>query len=214
MRVGDDQKPFYVVRVGVTGNIGSGKSAVTERLAAKGAAVIDADALAKQATSEPEVLARIAEILGEHLVTDGQLNRQATAALVFDDPEARARLNSIIHPWVARARDAQEQALKQAANPPKVIVHDIPLLFETDQQDDFDVLVVVTAALEQRITRVRERSQLSDKAIRARDAAQMPLADKVAYADARADVVVIDNSADLAALDRQVDDLWDELTRG
>ena len=136
MRVSDEQKP---VRLGLTGNIGSGKSAVAERLAAKGAAVIDADVLAKEATRDPDVLARIADTLGDHLVKDGQLDRQATAALVFDKPDARATLNSIIHPWVARARDTQEQALQQQDNPPKMIVHDIPLLFETDQQDDFDV---------------------------------------------------------------------------
>jgi dephospho-CoA kinase len=206
MLVGDDQKP---VRVGLTGNIGSGKSAVATRLAAKGAAVIDADVLAKEATSDPDVLARIAETLGENLVKDGQLDRQATAALVFDNPEARARLNSIIHPWVADARDTREHALQQTTNPPRVIVHDIPLLFETNQQDDFDVVVVVTAPLEQRIARVQARSQLRDADIRARDAAQMPLADKAARAD-----VVIDNSADLASLEKQVDDVWDKLTRG
>jgi dephospho-CoA kinase len=206
MLVGDDQKP---VRVGLTGNIGSGKSAVATRLAAKGAAVIDADVLAKEATSDPDVLARIAETLEENLVKDGQLDRQATAALVFDNPEARARLNSIIHPWVADARDTREHALQQTTNPPRVIVHDIPLLFETNQQDDFDVVVVVTAPLEQRIARVQARSQLRDEDIRARDAAQMPLADKAARAD-----VVIDNSADLASLEKQVDDVWDKLTRG
>lgn len=206
MLVGDNQKP---VRVGLTGNIGSGKSAVATRLVTKGAAVIDADVLAKEATSDPAVLARIAETLGENLVKDGQLDRQATAALVFDNPEARARLNSIIHPWVADARDTREHALTQADNPPPVIVHDIPLLFETNQQDDFDVVVVVTAPLEQRIARVQARSQLRDEDIRARDAAQMPLADKTARAD-----VVIDNSADLASLEKQVDDVWDKLTRG
>lgn len=209
MPVGDDQKPVHVVRVGLTGNIGSGKSAVATRLAAKGAAVIDADVLAKQATSDPEVLARIAETLGEHVVKDGQLDRQATAALVFDNADAREHLNNIIHPWVANTRDKRERALLETDNPPEVIVHDIPLLFETNQQDDFDVLVVVDAPLEQRIARVQARSQLSDEDIRARDAAQMPLADKAARAD-----VVIDNSADLTALDRQVDDVWDKLTRG
>ena len=202
----DDKQPFRAVRVGLTGNIGSGKSAVAERLVAKGAAVIDADVLAKQATADPEVLACIADMLGEHLVQDGQLDRQATAALVFDNPDARARLNSIIHPWVAGARDARETSLQQAKNPPPVIVHDIPLLFETGQQDDFDVLVVVTAPLEQRIARVHARSQLAEDDIRARDAAQMPLADKAARAD-----VVIDNSRDLPALNQQVDDVWNTL---
>jgi dephospho-CoA kinase len=206
MYVRDEKKPFSV---GLTGNIGSGKSAVAQRLAARGAAVIDADALAKDATRDAEVLARVAEAFGEQVLKDGQLDRQATAALVFDDPDARATLNSIIHPWVARARDIREQALRQAEPCPKVIVHDIPLLFETGQQADFDVVVVVTAPLEQRVARVRSRSQLSEQDIRARDAAQLPLADKVAHAD-----VVIDNSGDLVALEAQVVTLWDTLTQG
>lgn len=202
----DETNQARPVRVGLTGNIGSGKSAVASRFAAKGAAVIDADALAQEATRDPKVLERIAEALGKQLVKDGQLDRQATAALVFAKPEARATLNGIIHPWVARARDAREQALRHSEHPPQVIVHDIPLLFETAQQDDFEVLVVVTAPLATRVARVRARSHMSEADIRARDAAQMPLADKAAHAD-----VVIDNSGDVTALTAQVDDVWCKL---
>ena len=90
--------------VGLTGSIGAGKSSVARLLQAHGALVIDADALARQATDDPEVLASIARELGPGLVVYGRLDRQATARRVFDDPAARAALNGIVHPWVGRRR--------------------------------------------------------------------------------------------------------------
>lgn len=194
------------LRVGLTGNIGSGKSSVAGLLRERGAAVIDADALARQATDDPEVLASIARELGPDLLTDGRLDRAATAERVFGDPSARRRLNAIVHPWVRRASAVREAALLASRPLPRVIVHDVPLLFESGLQDGFDVVVVVAAPLERRIERVTGRSALSADEVRARDAAQMPLDVKAARAD-----YVVDNSGSPAELAARVDRLWLEL---
>lgn len=191
------------LRVGLTGNIGSGKSSVARLLRERGAAVIDADALAREATQDPKVLEGIARELGSELVQGGRLDRAATARRVFADPAARGRLNAIVHPWVRRASAERAAALERAEPTPPVIVFDIPLLYENGLERDFDAVVVVDAALETRVERVRERSGLDPAEIRARDAAQMPLADKVARAD-----FVVDNDHSPEALRGQVDVLW------
>ena len=191
------------VRVGLTGNIGSGKSSVARRLEARGAVVIDADALAAEATRDPAVLARIARELGPELVVDGRLDRAATAERVFADPDARRRLNAIVHPWVRRASAERVEALGASPSPPPVIVLDIPLLYENGLEAGCDAVIVVDAPLEARVERVTRRSGLDAEAVRARDAAQMPLADKVARAD-----YVVDNGGPEERLDAQIDALW------
>lgn len=189
--------------IGLTGNIGSGKSTVAQLLAAKGAAVIDADALARQATEDPAVLAAIAQQLGEDLIREGKLDRAATAQRVFADPEARERLNGIVHPWVRRAMAARIDALLAASTPPPVIVLDIPLLYEGGLERTVDAVIVVNAGLPTRLARLTARGLLSADDVRARDAAQLPLAEKVRRAD-----FVIDNEGDLDALAAQIDRLW------
>ncbi len=195
------------LRVGLTGNIGSGKSTVARLLAERGAAVLDADELARLATEDPEVLASIARELGEALVQGGHLDRAATAARVFGDAGARRRLNAIVHPWVRRAAAERERELSRAPEPPRVIVHDIPLLYEGGLQDTLDAVIVVTAPIERRVERVVRRSGLSEAEVRSRDAAQMPLADKAARAD-----FVVGNDGSLQELEARVDRLWRELS--
>lgn len=194
-------------RIGLTGNIGSGKSTVADLLQARGAALIDSDVLAREASQDPEVLAAISARIAPNLVRAGRLDRQATAALVFDDPEALQRLNDIIHPWVRRESARRVESLLSRDEPPAVILLDIPLLFENGLESGLDGVVVVDAPLDLRIERVKRRSGLSEADLRARDKAQMPLAAKVARAD-----YVIDNSRDLAALEAQVAALWQKLT--
>ena len=190
-------------RTGLTGNIGSGKSTVAQLLVAKGAALIDSDALARAATQDPEVLAQISEQLGAELVKDGALDRAKTAELVFNDASARQTLNGIVHPWVRRESEARALALTQQADPPPVILMDIPLLYENGLETSLDAVIVVDAPLDTRVQRVMKRSRLSEREARARDAAQMPLGDKVAKAD-----FVLHNSGDLEGLGQQVDKLW------
>lgn len=194
------------LRLGLTGNIGSGKSTVARLLAARGAAVIDADRLAREATADPAVLARIERELGPGLVREGRLDRAATARRVFADEAARGALNAIVHPWVAARRDELERALLAAPDPPPVIVHDVPLLYEAGLDGMFDAVVVVTAPLEARLARVAERDGLPLEEARARDAAQLPLEEKAARAEH-----VLDNAGDEAALATRVDELWRRL---
>ena len=194
--------------VGLTGNIGGGKSSVARLLELRGALVVDADDLARQATDDPEVLRRISEELGPELVKDGALDRQAMAAKVFADPEARSVLNSIVHPWVGLKRlQVQAEAMGQA-EPPPVIVHDVPLLFEVGLQRSVDVTVVVTAPLAVRAARGARRSGLSRDQVEDRDAAQLPQEEKAARAD-----FVIDNSGGEAELEEQVTRLWTQLMK-
>ncbi|MDQ3663425.1 MAG: dephospho-CoA kinase [Actinomycetota bacterium] len=193
-----------MLRVGLTGGIGSGKSEVSRRLAAHGAVVVDADLLAREVV-EPgtagldEVVAQLGpEVLGP----DGTLDRAAVGRRVFDDDAARRRLEAVIHPRVRqRAAEIERRAADGA-----VVVHDIPLLVETGQQDDFEVIVVVDAPDDVRTERlVSVRGMDADEA-RARIAAQASRERRLAAADE-----VVDNGGDRSALDAQVDALWQRL---
>jgi len=193
------------LRVGLTGPMGAGKSTVAAALERRGAAVIDADELARRATDDPEVLERIAHELGRHLVIDGRLDRGATARLVFADDGARASLEAIVHPWVRAAAAAQEAALAALPVPPVMIVHDVPLLFESGLDGGMDANVLVDAPAQVRAARVAARG--GDAAgVAARDAAQRPVAEKRSRAD-----FLIANDGDETALEREVALLWASL---
>jgi dephospho-CoA kinase len=194
-------------RIGITGNIGSGKSSVAKLLVEKGAALIDADKIAREVTQSPNVLEQIAAQLGDDLVRNGQLDRAKTAALVFNNPDARKILNAIIHPLVREKSEAQMQGLEHSPSPPPVIVQDIPLLYENYLETQFDAVIVVYAPLDTRRTRVKERSNSSDEDFYARDGAQLPLEEKVKRA-----TYVIDNSSGPENLQEQVDKLWVTVT--
>ena len=193
-----------MLRVGLTGGIGSGKSAVSQRLAGHGAVVIDADLLAREVVQPGTAgLAEVVAAFGTGvLAPDGTLSRPALGRRVFGDVEARRRLETVVHPLV-RARAAE---LEAAAAPDAVVVHDIPLLVETGQQGDFDVVVVVDAPDEARLARlVSVRGMDADEAW-TRLAAQASRHERLAAADE-----VVDNSGTLSALDRQAADLWRRL---
>ena len=190
-----------VVRAGLTGGIAAGKSEVARQLAAHGALVIDADVLAREALAPatPGALA-VAERFGEGvLAANGSVDRAALAKLVFSDAAARADLNAIVHPLVRAAAAAQEAA---AAGFP-IVVHDIPLLVETAQHTEFDVVIVVAATPEVQLHRLIELRGLSRADADARLAAQASLADRIAVADH-----VIDNNGSLADLRARVDQCW------
>ncbi|MFN2324073.1 MAG: dephospho-CoA kinase [Trueperaceae bacterium] len=191
------------LRVGLTGAVGAGKSSVARRLGALGARVIDADALAREATADPVVLARIAAEVGSELVVDGRLDRGATAAKVFADAGARRALEAIVHPWVRARAAAAEAAAHAEAPPPPVVVHDVPLLFENGLDATMDATVVVAAPFATRATRLAARSGLSEAAVRARDAAQWGADEK-----ARRATFVIDNGGAEEDLDAAVERVW------
>lgn len=192
--------------IGLTGGIGSGKSAVSARLAAEGAVVIDADAIVRelQAAGEPVFLAMV-ERFGEEIVgTDGELDRQAVADIVFADPEALADLNGIVHPAVG-----QEIAERLAAEvgSDHVVILDVPLLVESGR-DDMAAMLVVDVDPELAVQRLVTHRGFREDDARARISRQVPRAERVAKAD-----FVIDNSGSLADLDRAVDEAWEWIQR-
>jgi dephospho-CoA kinase len=193
-----------MVRVGLTGGIASGKSMVAEELAARGAVIIDADLLAREVV-EPgtPALAAIIDRFGPEVVSDGQLDRARLAQIVFADPLARRDLERIVHPAV-RARAAE---LERAAGDAAVVVHVIPLLVETGQHQDFDLVVTVDADHETQIQRLMLRNGLSRAEAESRIAAQASREDRKRAAD-----VVLDNTGSLAQLREQIDALWAELS--
>ena len=195
-----------MLRVGLTGGIGAGKSEVSLRLAGQGAVVIDADAIAREVVAPGTAgLAEVTEAFGREILRpDGELDRPRLGDIVFADPELREKLNAIIHPRVG----ARMTELEQAAGPGAIVVHDVPLIAENGLADAYDVVVVVDVPPRIQIDRlVRYRGMTSDQA-RARMAAQASREQRLAVAG-----IVIDNSGSLAELDRQVGDLWAELRR-
>ncbi|WP_375423086.1 dephospho-CoA kinase [uncultured Friedmanniella sp.] len=193
-----------MLRVGLTGGIASGKTAVAAQLAARGAVVIDADVLAREVV-EPATpgLDAVVERFGpEVLGPDGRLDRTRLGALVFADQGARRDLEQIIHPLV-RARAA---ALERQAAADAVVVHVIPLLVETGQQHDFDVVVVVDLHPAAQVERLVARNGLTPAEAGSRLAAQADRDQRLAAAD-----LVVDNNGTPEQLADAVACLWSEL---
>ena len=196
-----------MLRVGLTGGIGSGKSAVAGRLAALGAIVLDGDKAAR-AVVEPGTpgLAEVAETFGAGVLRpDGSLDRARLAAIVFSDEAARAKLNAITHPLIHARIQAAEDAAVRAGGPETIVVHDIPLLAEGQRAADFELVIVVDVPPEVQIARLAARGLPEDQA-RARMAAQATREQRLAIAD-----IVIDNSGTLDELDLRVGAVWTEL---
>lgn len=193
--------------VGLTGGIGSGKSAVSRLLAEHGAVVIDADLVAREVV-EPgtEGLAEVVAEFGEQVLRpDGTLDRPKLGALVFADPEKLQALNGIVHPLIGqRTADLLAQARAAGA---RVLVHDVPLLVESHLAEAYDAVVVVAAEPETQLHRLTTLRGMSEQEARQRIAAQAPLADKLAVA-----THVIANDGPLEELAAQVDRLWHDLT--
>ena len=197
-----------VLRAGLTGGIGSGKSEVSRRLAAQGAVVIDADVAARAVVAPGTPgLARVAEAFGPGVLgPDGDLDRGRLGAIVFGDPAARAALNAIVHPLVGQWMQAAEQDAEAAADGDLIIVHDIPLLAENRRASGFDVVIVVDVPPELQLERLVAQRGMTAEQARARMAAQASREQRLAVAD-----LVIDNSGSLADLDRRIADLWADL---
>lgn len=193
-----------MLRVGLTGGIGSGKSAVAALLAGHGAVIIDADLLSRQAVEPgtPGLAQVVGEFGPEVLNPDGSLNRAALGEIVFADPDARGRLNAIVHPRVRELAVAAEQV----AGPDAIVVHVIPLLVETGQAGDFDLVVVVDVDPDVQRRRVTVRDGLTQAQAQARIDAQASRERRLAAAD-----LVIDNSGTPQALVRRVSGLWERL---
>ena len=193
-----------MVKVGLTGGIGAGKSEVSRLLASYGAVIVDADKIAREVV-EPGTpgLAAVVEEFGDGVLTpDGTLDRPKLGGIVFADPEKLKALNAIVHPLVG-ARSAE---LEAAAGPDAVVVHDVPLLTENGLAPLYDLVVVVDAAPQTQLDRlVRLRGMAEDEA-KSRMAAQATREQRLAAAD-----LVIDNNGPLEALEPQVRAVWERL---
>ena len=200
-----------MLRVGLTGGIGSGKSEVARRLVAHGAVLIDADVAAREVVVPgSRGLKRIVVAFGEEVLSpDGSLDRPRLGQIVFKDPELRAKLNAIVHPLVRQWMLSAERTAVQAADPPgPIIVHDVPLLAESRGKGGFDLVIVVDVPPELQIERlISQRGTTPDQA-RARMNAQASREQRLKVAD-----IVIDNSGSLADLNRRVAGLWADLQR-
>ena len=191
--------------IGLTGGIGTGKSTVARMLVERGAALIDADLLAREVV-EPgtPALAEIAAEFGPAVLhPDGSLDREALGAVVFADEARRLRLNAITHPRVA-ALMQQRVAAALASDVPLVVV-DVPLLFEGDRQGLFEGVMLVWTPPEVQLARLVERNGWSEDEARRRIAAQMPVDEKRALA-----TWVIDNSGPPERTEAQVARWWQE----
>jgi dephospho-CoA kinase len=195
-----------VLRVGLTGGIGAGKSEVSRRLAAQGAVVIDADAIAREVVAPgTPALAEVVAVFGDAvLAPDGSLDRPRLGEIVFADAELRAKLNAIIHPRVgARMRELEETAGQSA-----IVVHDVALIAENNLAGAYDLIVVVDVPPRIQLDRLIRHRGMTREQAKARLAAQASREQRLAIAG-----IVIDNSSSLTELDRQVGELWAELRR-
>jgi len=193
-----------MVKVGLTGGIGAGKSEVSRLLASYGAVIVDADKIAREVVEPgtPGLAAVVEEFGDEVLAPDGTLDRPKLGGIVFSDPEKLKALNAIVHPLVG-ARSAE---LEASAGPDAVVVHDVPLLTENGLAPLYDLVVVVDAAPQTQLDRlVRLRGMAEDEA-KSRMAAQATREQRLAAAD-----LVIDNDGPLAALEPQVRAVWERL---
>ncbi|MEV4458571.1 dephospho-CoA kinase [Microbispora sp. NPDC049633] len=194
-----------MLKVGLTGGIGSGKSEVSRRLAARGAVVIDADKIAREVV-EPGTpgLAEIVEAFGEDVLRpDGTLDRERLGAIVFADAEKLKVLNGIVHPKVGE----RTQQLQREAPDDAVVVYDVPLLAENNLAPLYDVVVVVDTPDEVRLDRLRRFRGMPEADARARIAAQASREDRLRIAD-----IVVGNEGSLEELDARVDKVWQDLS--
>jgi dephospho-CoA kinase len=197
-----------MLRVGLTGGIGSGKSTVSARLAERGAVILDADQAAR-AVVEPGTpgLAAIVEAFGPGVLTlDGQLDRAKLASIVFANEAALAKLNAITHPLIHEHIRAAEEAAIRAGGDDTVLVHDVALLAEWGRAKEFDLVIVVDVPADTQLERLTGQRGMTEEQARARMAAQAAREQRLAVAD-----IVIDNSGSREDLDRRVDEVWADL---
>ncbi|MEV0635723.1 dephospho-CoA kinase [Streptomyces sp. NPDC050619] len=195
-----------MLKVGLTGGIGAGKSEVSRLLVECGAVLIDADRIAREVVAPGTPgLAAVVEAFGtEVLAADGSLDRPRLGSIVFADPAKLAVLNSIVHPLVgARSRELESAAAEDA-----VVVHDVPLLAENALASLYDVVVVVDASPETQLDRLVRLRGMTEQDARARMAAQATREKRLEIAD-----IVIDNDVPLEELRRRVREVWADLVR-
>jgi dephospho-CoA kinase len=197
-----------VLRVGLTGGIASGKSEVSKRLAAHGAFIIDGD-LGARAVVEPGTpgLAAVAETFGAGVIRpDGTLDRPRLGEIVFNDPEALAKLNGILHPLIWGWMDEQDMAARAAADDGVIIVVDNPLLIDANRTHTVELIIVVDIPVETQVERLISARGMTAEQARARIGSQTSREQRLARAD-----IVIETSGTLEDQDRRVAEVWADL---
>ncbi|MFJ8935431.1 dephospho-CoA kinase [Streptomyces sp. NPDC102365] len=195
-----------MLKVGLTGGIGVGKSEVSRLLVEHGAVLIDADRIAREvvAPGTPGLAAVVDAFGKEVLAADGTLDRPKLGSIVFADSDRLAVLNSIVHPLVG----ARSRALEEAAAADSVVVHDVPLLTENGLAKLYDLVIVVDAPTETQLDRLVRLRGMTEEDARARMAAQATREERREIAD-----VVIDNDVPLETLRQRVREVWADLER-
>ncbi len=193
-----------MLKLGLTGGIGAGKSEVTRLLASYGAVVIDSDKIAREVVEPgtPGLAAVVAEFGEEILDAEGRLDRPKLGSIVFADPQRLAALNAIVHPLV-RDRSAE---LESEAGADSIVVHDVPLLTENGLAPLFDLVLVVDASPRTQLDRLVRLRGMTEEEARPRMAAQATRVQRKAVAD-----LVVDNDGPLEALEPQVRKVWEQL---
>ncbi|MFF2849335.1 dephospho-CoA kinase [Streptomyces sp. NPDC058001] len=193
-----------MLKVGLTGGIGAGKSEVSRLLVERGAVLIDSDRIAREVVAPGTPgLATIVETFGEEvLAEDGSLDRPALGAIVFTDADKLTTLNSIVHPLVG-ARSAE---LEAAAPEDAVVVFDVPLLAENGLSGLYDLVIVVDVDPATQLDRLTRLRGMTEEDARARMAAQATRDKRLAVAD-----IVIDNDVSLPELETRVREVWEDL---
>ncbi|MEF3307534.1 dephospho-CoA kinase [Paenibacillus sp. GYB004] len=192
------------MNIGLTGGIACGKSTVAAMLVRRGAILIDADQIAREVVLPgAPALGAVAERFGESVLNeDGSLNRKALGEIVFKEEAARKDLEAILHPQI-RATMKERMDETNRLTPDKLVVVDVPLLFESKLEFMFEETLLVYIPRELQLVRLMERDGISAEQAERRLAAQMPIDDKRALADA-----IIDNSGTLEQTERQIDQYW------
>jgi dephospho-CoA kinase len=190
----------------LTGGIGSGKSEVSKRLAARGAIVVDGDVIAREVVrpGTPGLAAIVAEFGAEMLRPDGTLDRPKLGRVVFSDPDRLAALNAITHPLIGE----RSQELVEAAAPDAIVVNDVPLLVENNLGGVHDAVIVVDTPVETQLERLTVQRGMTEDDARSRIAAQATREQRRAVAD-----YLIDNSGSLAELEAQIESVWADLLK-
>jgi len=210
LRLAGSLKEGNLLKVAITGGMGTGKATVADICGRLGALVIDADEIAHEVIAPgTEGWKRVVEFFGRELLrSDGTVDRKALAHRVFGDPAGLAQLVSIVHPRVIAEVDRRLAVSGREGNYTVAVVN-VPLLYEAGMEKRFDRVVVVTCPPEEQVRRCQRRNGLSREEVERRMKAQMPLEEKVARADC-----VIDNGGTREETEEQVRDVWKQLTGG
>jgi dephospho-CoA kinase len=188
--------------IALTGGIGCGKSLAAQYFAELGALVIDADQLARAAIERGSAgFDEVVTLFGDSILKDGNIDRRALGELIFKDPKAKVALENIIHPFVRKEFEEAVASLKGD----QVLVYEIPLLFETNAHERFDLVITVESEMENRIARLRGRGMHISE-IEGRIAAQATREQRIGIAD-----FLIENDGTEDELLRQVENIWDSL---